>query len=152
SRDGRELGRYVSSSTFPARFGAVACIVGQLCRDRLTGSRFFGKWKRSSMPRPAYLVGADEDGLISRAVGQSHIRVASGRPVAPNHINNFADIERLRSPRGVVCMKAWTLALFSLGSTFAGERATVTGIVTDAAGKPVEHVSVLIYSAGVRKG
>jgi hypothetical protein len=49
-------------------------------------------------------------------------------------------------------MKVWTLALISLVSGSAAERATVIGVVTDKDGKPVEHASVLIYSAGVRKG
>ena len=34
----------------------------------------------------------------------------------------------------------------------AEERATITGNVTDAAGKPVEHATVLVYEAGVKKG
>lgn len=34
----------------------------------------------------------------------------------------------------------------------AADRATVSGKVTDAAGKPLEHATVLIYHAGVKKG
>lgn len=35
---------------------------------------------------------------------------------------------------------------------FAEEKATVAGKVADANGKPVEHATVLVYEAGVRKG
>src|SRR5260370_36524504 len=34
----------------------------------------------------------------------------------------------------------------------ADERATVTGQVADATGSPMEHATVLVYEAGVRKG
>src|SRR5260370_25384239 len=34
----------------------------------------------------------------------------------------------------------------------ADERATVTGQVADASGQPMEHATVLVYEAGVRKG
>jgi uncharacterized GH25 family protein len=36
--------------------------------------------------------------------------------------------------------------------SFAAERAIVTGKVTDAAGKPLEHATVMVYHAGVKKG
>src|SRR5260370_19103719 len=39
-----------------------------------------------------------------------------------------------------------------LGNLTAGERATATGKVVDAEGKPVEHATVLVYEAGVKKG
>jgi len=38
------------------------------------------------------------------------------------------------------------------GLAFGGEHATVTGAVADAAGKPVEHATVMVYQAGVKKG
>jgi len=34
----------------------------------------------------------------------------------------------------------------------AAERATITGTVQDANGKPIEHATVLVYEAGVKKG
>ena len=37
-------------------------------------------------------------------------------------------------------------------SSIAEERAAVTGKVVDAAGKPLEHATVMVYSAGVKKG
>ena len=54
-------------------------------------------------------------------------------------------------------MPNWTAALaaaafLALSPAFAVERANVTGKVADADGKPVEHATVLVYSAGVRKG
>jgi len=54
-------------------------------------------------------------------------------------------------------MPNWTAALaaaafLALSPASAVERATVTGKVADADGKPVEHATVLVYSAGVRKG
>jgi hypothetical protein len=43
--------------------------------------------------------------------------------------------------------------LFSGGAmSFAADRATLTGTVTDAAGKPLDHATVLVYHAGVKKG
>lgn len=36
--------------------------------------------------------------------------------------------------------------------SFAGDRATLTGKVTDAAGKPLERATVIVYRAGVKKG
>jgi hypothetical protein len=38
------------------------------------------------------------------------------------------------------------------GISFGEERAAVTGSVADSAGKPVEHATVLVYQAGVKKG
>jgi hypothetical protein len=38
------------------------------------------------------------------------------------------------------------------GNALADERATATGRVADSGGNPVEHATVLVYSAGVRKG
>lgn len=38
------------------------------------------------------------------------------------------------------------------GIARADERAAVTGKVVDSAGKPVDHATVLVYSAGVKKG
>src|SRR5215471_2807088 len=53
-------------------------------------------------------------------------------------------------------MPNWTAAIaaafLALSPASAVERVTVTGKVADAAGKPVEHATVLVYSAGVRKG
>jgi hypothetical protein len=47
-----------------------------------------------------------------------------------------------------ICVAIWLAA----GCLAAQERATITGQVTDAAGKPVEHATVLVYEAGVKKG
>ena len=46
---------------------------------------------------------------------------------------------------------ALLLAIFA-GSAISAERATVTGRVIDADGKPVEHATVLVYEARVRTG
>ena len=35
-------------------------------------------------------------------------------------------------------------------TSFAEERATATGKVVDVAGKPVDHATVMVYSAGVK--
>ena len=35
---------------------------------------------------------------------------------------------------------------------FAAEKATVTGKVTDSAGRPLDHATVMVYHAGVKKG
>jgi protocatechuate 3,4-dioxygenase beta subunit len=43
-------------------------------------------------------------------------------------------------------------AISGTGWAFADERATATGSVTDATGKPVEHATVLVYEAHVKKG
>jgi hypothetical protein len=40
----------------------------------------------------------------------------------------------------------------SAGTSLADDRATVTGKVADSAGKPLEHATVLVYEAGVKKG
>jgi len=45
---------------------------------------------------------------------------------------------------------AWAISAASLA--LADERATATGKVTDAAGKPVEHATVLVYEGHVKKG
>jgi hypothetical protein len=42
--------------------------------------------------------------------------------------------------------------LAALGIGRADERATITGKITNSAGNPVEHATVLVYSAGVKKG
>jgi hypothetical protein len=50
-------------------------------------------------------------------------------------------------------MRKTLLALvFASGWAFAEERATATGKVTDAAGKPLEHATVFIYEGHVKKG
>jgi hypothetical protein len=46
---------------------------------------------------------------------------------------------------------AFTLMRAALPS-FADERATATGKVVDAAGKPVENATVIVHSAGLKKG
>jgi Carboxypeptidase regulatory-like domain len=43
----------------------------------------------------------------------------------------------------------WTVAA---GISLGDERVTLTGRVADASGKPVEHATVLVYEAGVKKG
>ena len=45
---------------------------------------------------------------------------------------------------------AW--AISAAGLALADERGTATGKVTDAAGKPVEHATVLVYEAHVKRG
>jgi protocatechuate 3,4-dioxygenase beta subunit len=45
---------------------------------------------------------------------------------------------------------AW--AIMAAGWALAAERATATGNVTDATGKPLEHAAVLVYEAHVKKG
>jgi hypothetical protein len=47
----------------------------------------------------------------------------------------------------LVLFLAWGGAMSS-----AVDRATLTGRVTDAAGKPLEHATVIVYHAGVKKG
>jgi protocatechuate 3,4-dioxygenase beta subunit len=42
--------------------------------------------------------------------------------------------------------------IFVLGWAFAEERATATGQVIDAAGKPLERATVFIYEGHVKKG
>ncbi|SPE36509.1 exported hypothetical protein [Candidatus Sulfopaludibacter sp. SbA3] len=49
-------------------------------------------------------------------------------------------------------MRILILTLVSAGLLAAQERATLIGKVTDAAGKAVEHATVMVYEAGVRKG
>lgn len=50
-------------------------------------------------------------------------------------------------------MRKTVLALiFASGFAFAEERATATGKVTDAGGKPLEHATVFIYEGHVKKG
>jgi uncharacterized GH25 family protein len=54
-------------------------------------------------------------------------------------------------------MEKWIVALvffFAWGGalSFAVDHATLTGKVTDAAGKPLEHATVIVYHAGVKKG
>jgi Carboxypeptidase regulatory-like domain len=49
-------------------------------------------------------------------------------------------------------MRFSLLLILAAGVCLADERATVTGKVADSDGKPVEHATVLVYSAGVKKG
>jgi uncharacterized GH25 family protein len=49
-------------------------------------------------------------------------------------------------------MRSWILFLAVAACSFGAERVTVTGKVADASGKPVEHATVLVYEAGVKKG
>jgi protocatechuate 3,4-dioxygenase beta subunit len=56
-------------------------------------------------------------------------------------------------------MRTWVRAIAAAAGLAAGaglsvgdERATASGKVADAGGKPVEHATVLVYEAGVRKG
>jgi hypothetical protein len=49
-------------------------------------------------------------------------------------------------------MRNCVLSLIAVVCAFSAERVTVTGKVTDASGKPLEHANVLVYEAGVRKG
>jgi hypothetical protein len=54
-------------------------------------------------------------------------------------------------------MKKWIVVLvvfLAWGSalSLAVDRAALTGKVTDAAGKPLEHATVIVYRAGVKKG
>src|SRR5258708_19934977 len=51
-------------------------------------------------------------------------------------------------------MRTWVpiLVACSAGIAVGAERATITGNVSDASGKPVEHATVLVYEAGVKKG
>ena len=48
-------------------------------------------------------------------------------------------------------MRMWIPFLLS-AACMAEERASIAGRVVDAAGKPVEHATVMVYEAGVRKG
>jgi hypothetical protein len=45
-----------------------------------------------------------------------------------------------------------SLAVLVSGSAFAEERATATGKVTDANGKPLDHATVFVYEGHVKKG
>src|ERR1700722_920829 len=42
--------------------------------------------------------------------------------------------------------------MYGATTSFAEERATATGKVVDVAGKPLEHATVMVYEAGVKKG
>ena len=44
------------------------------------------------------------------------------------------------------------IALSIAPASLAQERATATGKVVDGAGAPVEHATVMVYEAGVKKG
>src|SRR5882724_350814 len=44
------------------------------------------------------------------------------------------------------------LTLLAAGSAVAADRYTLTGTATDASGKPVDHATVIVYSARVRQG
>lgn len=50
---------------------------------------------------------------------------------------------------GLLCL---FVAAFLADVGFSDERVTATGKVVDTQGKPVEHATVLVYSAGVKKG
>src|SRR5580658_8842106 len=51
------------------------------------------------------------------------------------------------------CIIATVAFCASLGAiSFAAERATLTGKVIDTAGRPLEHATVVVYHAGVKKG
>jgi len=49
-------------------------------------------------------------------------------------------------------MRCLCLIALCLAPGFAADRATATGKVTDAAGKPLEHASVLVYEGHVKTG
>ncbi len=49
-------------------------------------------------------------------------------------------------------MRTRVAVWLAAGCLAAQERATITGKVTDATGKPAEHATVLVYEAGVKKG
>ena len=51
----------------------------------------------------------------------------------------------------IVLMVA-TYLVTSRAVAFADDRLTLTGRVSDSAGKPVEHATVMVYHAGVKKG
>src|SRR5215472_1081843 len=45
-----------------------------------------------------------------------------------------------------------TYLVISRAVAFADDRLTLTGRVSDSAGKPIEHATVMVYHAGVKKG
>jgi hypothetical protein len=49
-------------------------------------------------------------------------------------------------------MRYACFALFLAATAFAADRATATGKITDASGKPLEHASVLVYEGHVKTG
>src|SRR5215471_19740222 len=55
-------------------------------------------------------------------------------------------------------MKKWILAfvvgvsVVSCARSFPDERVNLTGQVIDSGGKPIEHATVMVYHAGVKKG
>jgi protocatechuate 3,4-dioxygenase beta subunit len=49
-------------------------------------------------------------------------------------------------------MRYACFALFLAATALAADRATATGKITDASGKPLEHASVLVYEGHVRTG
>ena len=57
-------------------------------------------------------------------------------------------------------MKKWTRIVLVTATylvicrvvALADDRLTLTGKVSDSSGKPVEHVTVMVYHAGVKKG
>jgi hypothetical protein len=51
----------------------------------------------------------------------------------------------------IVLMTA-TYLVISRAVAFADDRLTLTGTVSDSAGKPIEHATVMVYHAGVKKG
>src|SRR5258707_13485121 len=44
------------------------------------------------------------------------------------------------------------LCILFAGALSAADRLTLTGTVTDATGKPLEHATVMVYHAGVKQG
>src|SRR5699024_506212 len=58
------------------------------------------------------------------------------------------------TPRGGTCMFRRTLGLCVLfvGTLSAADRLTLTGNVTDVAGKPLDHATVMVFKAGVKQG
>ncbi len=63
-------------------------------------------------------------------------------------VENPRAISSMRRPFTLCAIGVLLLANFCE----AAEKATVSGKVTDVAGKPLEHAAVLVYSAGVRTG
>jgi protocatechuate 3,4-dioxygenase beta subunit len=45
-----------------------------------------------------------------------------------------------------------SLCILFVGALSAADRLTLTGTVTDATGKPLEHATVMVYHAGVKQG
>lgn len=58
---------------------------------------------------------------------------------------------RVKKWTHIVLMTA-TYLVISRAVAFADDRLTLTGRVSDSAGKPIEHATVMVYNAGVKKG